>query len=107
MRRPSRFWALLCHITICAWTPPRSRQLRTGPDQLRCAWSSASWASLISFDDSNCSVSEDGCVDFSSALKSNPSSHLKELDLSANKLEDEGIPTADLKNLSQYFQCFE
>uniref|UniRef100_A0A8B9JKF5 NACHT domain-containing protein n=1 Tax=Astyanax mexicanus TaxID=7994 RepID=A0A8B9JKF5_ASTMX len=40
---------------------------------------------------SNCSVSEEGCAVFSSALKSNTSSHLTELDLSGNKLEDKGV----------------
>ncbi|XP_072518748.1 uncharacterized protein [Salminus brasiliensis] len=40
---------------------------------------------------SNCSVTKEGCAVLTSALKSNPSLHLTELDLSGNKLEDEGV----------------
>uniref|UniRef100_A0A673I9U9 Uncharacterized protein n=1 Tax=Sinocyclocheilus rhinocerous TaxID=307959 RepID=A0A673I9U9_9TELE len=39
---------------------------------------------------SGCSVTEEGCADLASALSSNPS-HLRELDLSNNDLQDSGV----------------
>ncbi|XP_076836824.1 NACHT, LRR and PYD domains-containing protein 3-like [Brachyhypopomus gauderio] len=38
-----------------------------------------------------CSITEEGCVDLSSALWSNPSSHLRELNLTHNKPGDSGV----------------
>ncbi|XP_036417473.1 NACHT, LRR and PYD domains-containing protein 12-like, partial [Colossoma macropomum] len=38
-----------------------------------------------------CSITNDGCADLVKALKSNPSSHLRELDLSWNKPGDSGL----------------
>jgi len=37
-----------------------------------------------------CGVTDEGCVALASALRSNPS-HLRELDLSKNKLGDSGV----------------
>ncbi|XP_076850570.1 ribonuclease inhibitor-like [Brachyhypopomus gauderio] len=50
---------------------------------------------------SDCNISEDGCAALSSALKSNPSSHLRELNLTHNKLFDSGVKqlSALLKDL--------
>ncbi|XP_076835956.1 NACHT, LRR and PYD domains-containing protein 3-like isoform X3 [Brachyhypopomus gauderio] len=39
----------------------------------------------------NCSITEEGCTALSSALKSNPSSHLRELNLNHNKPGDSGV----------------
>jgi len=38
----------------------------------------------------NCSVGEEGCAALASALRSNPS-HMRELNLSNNKLGDSGV----------------
>ncbi|XP_076836591.1 NACHT, LRR and PYD domains-containing protein 12-like isoform X2 [Brachyhypopomus gauderio] len=40
---------------------------------------------------SNCSITEEGCAALCSAVKSNPSSHLRELNLNYNKLGDSGV----------------
>ncbi|XP_076836825.1 uncharacterized protein LOC143482365 [Brachyhypopomus gauderio] len=40
---------------------------------------------------SNCSIREEGCAALSSALRSNPSSHLRELNLNHNKPGDSGV----------------
>ncbi|CAM4673104.1 unnamed protein product [Leuciscus chuanchicus] len=51
------------------------------------------WSSLISFSCSelrDCGVTDEGCADLASALRSNPS-HLRELGLSLNKLGDRGM----------------
>ncbi|XP_036447029.1 NLR family CARD domain-containing protein 3-like [Colossoma macropomum] len=39
----------------------------------------------------NCSITDEGCAALASALKSNPSSHLRELDLNYNKPGDSGV----------------
>ncbi|XP_076836816.1 ribonuclease inhibitor-like [Brachyhypopomus gauderio] len=46
-------------------------------------------ASLYSL--SNCSITEEGCAALCSALRSNPSSNLRELKLNNNKLGDSGV----------------
>ncbi|XP_076842233.1 uncharacterized protein LOC143486731 isoform X2 [Brachyhypopomus gauderio] len=46
---------------------------------------------LEKLDLSNCSIGEEGCVALCSALKTNPSSHLKELNLNYNKPGDSGV----------------
>uniref|UniRef100_A0AAY5EH10 NACHT LRR and PYD domain-containing protein n=1 Tax=Electrophorus electricus TaxID=8005 RepID=A0AAY5EH10_ELEEL len=38
-----------------------------------------------------CSITEEGCAALASALRSNPSSHLRELNLNLNKLGDAGV----------------
>ncbi len=38
----------------------------------------------------DCRVTDEGCADLASVLKSNPE-HLRELDLSDNELEDSGV----------------
>ncbi|KAK1803310.1 hypothetical protein P4O66_004090 [Electrophorus voltai] len=40
---------------------------------------------------SNCSITEEGCAALVSALRSNPSSHLRELNLNYNKPGDSGV----------------
>ncbi|XP_076836593.1 NACHT, LRR and PYD domains-containing protein 3-like isoform X2 [Brachyhypopomus gauderio] len=40
---------------------------------------------------SNCSITEEGCAALCSALRSNPSSHLRELNLYGNELGDSGV----------------
>ncbi|XP_035377617.1 NACHT, LRR and PYD domains-containing protein 12-like [Electrophorus electricus] len=40
---------------------------------------------------SNCSITEEGCAALASALRSNPSSHLRELNLNNNKPGDSGV----------------
>ncbi|XP_076835418.1 NACHT, LRR and PYD domains-containing protein 12-like isoform X2 [Brachyhypopomus gauderio] len=40
---------------------------------------------------SNCSITEEGCAALASALRSNPSSHLRKLKLNYNKLGDSGV----------------
>ncbi|XP_076846679.1 NACHT, LRR and PYD domains-containing protein 3-like isoform X2 [Brachyhypopomus gauderio] len=40
---------------------------------------------------SDCSITEEGCAALCSALRSNPSSHLRELKLNDNKLGDSGV----------------
>uniref|UniRef100_A0A673JIU4 Uncharacterized protein n=1 Tax=Sinocyclocheilus rhinocerous TaxID=307959 RepID=A0A673JIU4_9TELE len=44
---------------------------------------------------SNCGVTDEGCAALASALRSNPS-HLRELDLTGNKLEKTGVNEAVL-----------
>uniref|UniRef100_A0A4W4DU01 NACHT LRR and PYD domain-containing protein n=1 Tax=Electrophorus electricus TaxID=8005 RepID=A0A4W4DU01_ELEEL len=39
----------------------------------------------------NCSITEEGCAALASALRSNPSSHLRELNLNCNKPGDSGV----------------
>uniref|UniRef100_A0A4W4F6X6 NACHT LRR and PYD domain-containing protein n=1 Tax=Electrophorus electricus TaxID=8005 RepID=A0A4W4F6X6_ELEEL len=39
----------------------------------------------------NCSITDEGCAALASALRSNPSSHLRELNLSLNKPRDSGV----------------
>uniref|UniRef100_A0A4W4EWP4 NACHT LRR and PYD domain-containing protein n=1 Tax=Electrophorus electricus TaxID=8005 RepID=A0A4W4EWP4_ELEEL len=39
----------------------------------------------------NCSITEEGCAALASALRSNPSSHLRELNLNLNKPGDSGV----------------
>ncbi|KAK1803689.1 hypothetical protein P4O66_021090, partial [Electrophorus voltai] len=39
----------------------------------------------------NCSITEEGCAALASALRSNPSSHLRELNLNYNKPGDSGV----------------
>ncbi|XP_035377309.1 NACHT, LRR and PYD domains-containing protein 12-like [Electrophorus electricus] len=39
----------------------------------------------------NCNIREEGCAALASALRSNPSSHLRELNLNYNKLGDSGV----------------
>ncbi|XP_076836637.1 ribonuclease inhibitor-like [Brachyhypopomus gauderio] len=46
---------------------------------------------LEKLDLSKCSITEEGCVALCSALRSNPSSHLRELNLSLNKPGDSGV----------------
>ncbi|XP_056116453.1 NACHT, LRR and PYD domains-containing protein 3-like [Rhinichthys klamathensis goyatoka] len=51
---------------------------------------------------SNCGVTDEGCAALTSALRSNPS-HLRELDLSGNKLEASGVKLlSDLQEDPQY-----
>uniref|UniRef100_A0A8C1V2L0 Uncharacterized protein n=1 Tax=Cyprinus carpio TaxID=7962 RepID=A0A8C1V2L0_CYPCA len=45
---------------------------------------------IVLFRLSYCGVTDEGCAALSSALRSNPS-HLRELHLSGNKLEDPGV----------------
>ncbi|XP_035377298.1 NACHT, LRR and PYD domains-containing protein 12-like [Electrophorus electricus] len=40
---------------------------------------------------SNCSITEEGCAALAPALRSNPSSHLRELNLDSNDLGDSGV----------------
>uniref|UniRef100_A0A4W4E1X8 Uncharacterized protein n=1 Tax=Electrophorus electricus TaxID=8005 RepID=A0A4W4E1X8_ELEEL len=40
---------------------------------------------------SYCSITEEGCAALASALRSNPSSHLREMNLNYNKPEDSGV----------------
>ncbi|XP_051717621.1 NACHT, LRR and PYD domains-containing protein 12-like isoform X11 [Ctenopharyngodon idella] len=42
---------------------------------------------------SKCGVTDEGCAALASALRSNPSSHLRDLDLSENNLGDSGVKT--------------
>uniref|UniRef100_A0A673HB74 Uncharacterized protein n=1 Tax=Sinocyclocheilus rhinocerous TaxID=307959 RepID=A0A673HB74_9TELE len=51
---------------------------------------------------SYCGVTDEGCADLASALRSNPS-HLRELNLSGNKLGASGLNHV---NLSAYLNCF-
>ncbi|KAK1803294.1 hypothetical protein P4O66_004077 [Electrophorus voltai] len=46
---------------------------------------------LEKLDLSNCSIPEEGCAALASALRSNPSSHLRELNLTYNKPGDSGV----------------
>ncbi|XP_076846716.1 NACHT, LRR and PYD domains-containing protein 3-like isoform X2 [Brachyhypopomus gauderio] len=46
---------------------------------------------LEKLDLSECSIGEEGCAALCSALRSNPSSHLRELNLNYNKLGDSGV----------------
>ncbi|XP_076843154.1 NACHT, LRR and PYD domains-containing protein 3-like isoform X2 [Brachyhypopomus gauderio] len=46
---------------------------------------------LEKLDLSNCSIGEEGCAALCSALRSNPSSHLRELNLNHNKPGDSGV----------------
>ncbi|XP_073671529.1 uncharacterized protein [Paramisgurnus dabryanus] len=50
-----------------------------------------------------CNITEKSCVALTSALRSNPSSHLRELDLFENKLTDSGVKLiSDLKDDPHY-----
>uniref|UniRef100_A0A4W4G944 Uncharacterized protein n=1 Tax=Electrophorus electricus TaxID=8005 RepID=A0A4W4G944_ELEEL len=40
---------------------------------------------------SNCSITDKGCAALASALRSNPSSHLRELNLNLNEPGDSGV----------------
>ncbi|XP_048036390.1 NLR family CARD domain-containing protein 3-like isoform X3 [Megalobrama amblycephala] len=52
---------------------------------------------------SDCGVTDEGCAALASALRSNPSSHLRKLDLSLNKLGDSGVKLlSDLKDDPHY-----
>uniref|UniRef100_A0A8C0YCU6 Uncharacterized protein n=1 Tax=Cyprinus carpio carpio TaxID=630221 RepID=A0A8C0YCU6_CYPCA len=51
---------------------------------------------------SNCGVTDEGCAALASALRSNPS-HLRELDLSENKLGKSGVKSlSELKDDPDY-----
>ncbi|XP_073719510.1 NACHT, LRR and PYD domains-containing protein 3-like [Misgurnus anguillicaudatus] len=51
----------------------------------------------------SCDITDEGCVALTSALRSNPSSHLRDLDLSDNKLTDSGVELiSDLKDDPHY-----
>ncbi|XP_035377655.1 ribonuclease inhibitor-like, partial [Electrophorus electricus] len=54
---------------------------------------------------SNCSITEEGCAALASALKKNPSSHLRELNLSDNKPGDSGVKK--LSDLLEHPHCKE
>ncbi len=49
----------------------------------------------------NCGITDEGCAALASALTSNPT-HLRELDLSGNKVEDSGIQMLS-SGLENYF----
>ncbi|XP_035377660.1 ribonuclease inhibitor-like, partial [Electrophorus electricus] len=51
----------------------------------------------------NCSITEEGCAALASALKKNPSSHLRELNLNWNKPGDSGVKK--LSDLLEYPLC--
>ncbi|XP_053084646.1 ribonuclease inhibitor-like [Pangasianodon hypophthalmus] len=70
----------------------RQRQKRLAWANDKKDWTAAEWSkvilSLCRLCD--CGVSDEGCAALTSALRSNPS-HLRELDLSGNKLRDSGV----------------